>query len=191
MTSCSSFFNGSSLPARKSAEIDNNADPIFDKEGAYVHGAVSKGWKMKKGRKISGSHRSAGAFTITSQECAVPLAFRQREQWQFRKRSNGPSTSNAISPHRQLPRNVGILVSSPGTYLVQRSASLDMFSGPMRKQRFVGRAMMNSDVPNFATLLLSTCESSLGADLTSLRLRVRYDCKTKQAAGDCRNHRSG
>jgi hypothetical protein len=59
-------------------------------------------------------HRSAEAFTITSQECAVPVAFRQREQWQFRKRSNGPSTSNATSPHRQLPRNAAILASSRG-----------------------------------------------------------------------------
>jgi len=56
------------------------------------------------------SHRSAGAFTITSHECAVPVAFRQREQWQFRKRSNGPSTSNATTPRRQLPRNAAILV---------------------------------------------------------------------------------
>lgn len=63
------------------------------------------------------SHRNAEALTITSQECAVPVAFRQREQWQFRKRSNGPSTSNATSPHMQLPRNVVILVSSPGSAL--------------------------------------------------------------------------
>src|SRR5215469_15024287 len=61
------------------------------------------------------SHRSAEAFTITSQECAVPVAFRHREQWQLRKRSNGPSTSNATSPQRQLPRNAAILVSSPDT----------------------------------------------------------------------------
>ena len=54
------------------------------------------------------SHRSADAFTINSQECAVPVAFRQREQWQFRKRSNGPWTSNATSPHRQLPWNAAI-----------------------------------------------------------------------------------
>jgi hypothetical protein len=66
------------------------------------------------------SHRSAAAFTITSQECAVPVAFRHREQWQFRKRSNGPSTSNATSPHMQLPRNIAILVSSPGTCRAQR-----------------------------------------------------------------------
>jgi len=56
-------------------------------------------------------HRSAEAFTITSQECAVPLALRQREQWQFRKWSNGPSTSNATSPQMQLPRYVAILTS--------------------------------------------------------------------------------
>ena len=69
------------------------------------------------------SHRSAEAFTITSQECAVPVAFRQREQWQFRKRSNGPSTSNATSPHMQLPRNAAILVSSPDLSRAQRLAS--------------------------------------------------------------------
>ncbi len=55
------------------------------------------------------SHRSAAACTITSQEWAAPVALRQREQWQFRKRSNGPSTSNATSPHRQLPRNADML----------------------------------------------------------------------------------
>jgi hypothetical protein len=60
------------------------------------------------------SHRSAEAFTITSQECAVPVAFRQREQWQFKNESNGPSTSKATSPHKQLPWNATIVVSSPG-----------------------------------------------------------------------------
>ena len=68
-------------------------------------------------------HRSAEAFTITSQECAVPVVFRQREQWQFRKRTNGPSTSNATSPHMQLPRNAAILVSSPHMTLARRLAS--------------------------------------------------------------------
>jgi hypothetical protein len=69
------------------------------------------------------SHRNAEAFTITSQECAVPVAFRQREQWQLRKRSNGPSTSNATSPQMQLPRNVAILVSSPGTWQARAFSS--------------------------------------------------------------------
>src|SRR4029077_15082779 len=60
------------------------------------------------------SHRSAEAFTITSQECAVPVAFRQREQWQFKNESNGSSSSTATSPHEQLPWNAAIVVSSPG-----------------------------------------------------------------------------
>jgi hypothetical protein len=29
----------------------NNADPIFDKEGAYVHGVVSEGWENEEGSK--------------------------------------------------------------------------------------------------------------------------------------------
>src|SRR5215470_17080264 len=57
------------------------------------------------------SQRKADAFTITSQEWAVPVAFRQREQWQFRKRSKGPSTSNATSPQMQLPRYATNLAS--------------------------------------------------------------------------------
>src|ERR1044071_8149482 len=57
------------------------------------------------------SQRAADAFTITSQEWALPVAFRQREQWQFRKRSKGPSTSNTTSPQMQLPRYAAILTS--------------------------------------------------------------------------------
>jgi hypothetical protein len=80
-----------------------------------VQKAVAKLRASGKSKRASDcsprSHRSAEAFTITSQECAVPVAFRQREQWQFRKRSNGPSTSNATSPHRQPPRNAAF--SSP------------------------------------------------------------------------------
>jgi hypothetical protein len=34
--------------------------------------------------RLSPKASSAEAFTIASQECAVPVAFRQREQWQFR-----------------------------------------------------------------------------------------------------------
>jgi hypothetical protein len=45
---------------------------------------------------------------MTSQECAVPLALRQREQWQFSKRSKGPLTSNATSPRWQVSRNAVI-----------------------------------------------------------------------------------
>src|SRR4051794_18930655 len=68
------------------------------------------------------SQRSAAALTITSQACAVPVAFRQREQWQLRKRSKGPSTSNATAPQRQLPRKIAIPVSSPGGPSHNRSA---------------------------------------------------------------------
>src|SRR5262249_4168012 len=73
------------------------------------------------------SHRSAEAFTITSQEWAVPDAFRQREQWQFRKRANGPSISNATSPHMQLPRNAAILASLPDKGLAQRLGLLAVY----------------------------------------------------------------
>src|SRR6267143_1385531 len=57
------------------------------------------------------SQRKADAFTITSQEWAVPVVFRQREQWQFKKRSKGPSTSNTTSPQLKLPRYSAILTS--------------------------------------------------------------------------------
>src|SRR6267142_2246283 len=40
-----------------------------------------------------------------------PVAFRHREQWQFKKRSKGPSTSNTTSPQMQLPRYAAILTS--------------------------------------------------------------------------------
>jgi hypothetical protein len=33
------------------------------------------------------------SLNYSSQECAVPLASRQREQWQFRNTASGPSTS--------------------------------------------------------------------------------------------------
>ena len=38
--------------------------------------------------------------------------------------------------------------------------------------------MPDSEVPDFVTLLLSTRESCLGAEVTSLRLGVRHDDKT-------------
>jgi hypothetical protein len=62
-------------------------------------------------RSLAAKPAAADAFTITSQEWAVPVAFRQREQWQFRKRSKGPSTSNPTSPQMQLPRHAAILTS--------------------------------------------------------------------------------
>src|SRR4030095_16938620 len=72
------------------------------------------------------SQRTADAFTITSQEWAVPVAFRQREQWQFRKRSKGPSTSNTTSPQMQLPRYAAILIS-----LIDRSALVAALAFPV------------------------------------------------------------
>jgi hypothetical protein len=35
--------------------------------------------------------------------CALPLALRQRVQWQYRKPLSGGVTLNLIAPHRQLP----------------------------------------------------------------------------------------
>jgi hypothetical protein len=40
---------------------------------------------------------------MTSVENADPCAFRQREQWQWDMKSNGPVVSHATSPQRQLP----------------------------------------------------------------------------------------
>src|SRR4029453_19019318 len=67
------------------------------------------------------SQRKADALTITSQEWAVPVALRQREQWQFRKRSKGPSTSNTTSPQMQLPRCATIPHLQPTEGLDSRS----------------------------------------------------------------------
>jgi hypothetical protein len=67
------------------------------------------------GRTYGTSASSAGGAGETDRRCldnhlarAVPVAFRRREQWQFKNASNGPSTSKATSPHRQLPRNAAI-----------------------------------------------------------------------------------
>src|SRR5882672_4486832 len=72
------------------------------------------------------SQRTADAFTITSQEWAVPVAFRQREQWQLRKWSKGPSTSNTTSPQMQLPRYAAILTS-----LINRRALVAALAFPV------------------------------------------------------------
>jgi hypothetical protein len=73
----------------------------------FLQNAVAKlrAWRRSKRATdcSSRSHRSAGGFHDHRQECAVLVASRQREQWQFRTRSNGPSTSNATSPQMQLP----------------------------------------------------------------------------------------
>ncbi len=50
------------------------------------------------------------------------------------------------------------------------------------RTQLVVRSVPDSEVPDFVTLLLSTRESCLGADVTSLRLGVRYDDKTDQRA---------
>jgi hypothetical protein len=36
-------------------------------------------------------------------ECPLPVALRQREQWQWAKRMNGPRTRYRTAPQRQLP----------------------------------------------------------------------------------------
>ena len=86
-------------------------------------------------------HRSAVAFTITWQECAVPVAFRQRQQWQFKKRSNGPSIANATSPHMQLPRNAAAILVSSGSgapFLGEVSHVGFARYRPTRRQRAIG-----------------------------------------------------